>query len=83
MEERGPGLLPAWIRHTSLATCVVFVYVNVVHAAVEPAMGFWKERKEAVRRLSDAGQAQAPAPTEKIIRRITRWTRLTGRVPRQ
>ena len=42
--------------------CLVFSYVNVVYGAIEPAKGFWKQRREAAERLRSGGSGSAKVP---------------------
>src|SRR3989344_3280025 len=41
---------------------IVFVYVNVVYAAVDPASKFWEERKQAAARLTGLRQSADSNP---------------------
>jgi len=47
-----------WRRRVALGTSVVFFYVNVLHAALEPASNFWQQRKRAVESSAAAPQGQ-------------------------
>ena len=70
MTPNGSGLLPRWIRHTSLATCVVFVYVNVVYGAVEPSKDFWKARKEAAARMNSPSPRSGEGRGEVLLAQL-------------
>ncbi len=62
MNDNYRGSFPLWVRHTSLLMCAVFIHVNIVYGALEPAKSFWAERKKAAASLTEHHEPSAPEP---------------------